>query len=279
MKLKMKRYTVFIISPNASETRKLILSSWFLRLSLFSLVLVLAVFSWILCDYFTQTKKKIVLQELLSLNRSQRNEIQFFHDKFSSLEDEIKRLQTTEAQVKKDWQDIKELSKKTKMTPVPLARKERRSDKEDKISVLDEFRPERIRRLHQDLLFLRKKALFSENSLDELNDTLHRQKSVLLATPTFWPVLGRITSVFGETRYLAASGGTKPHKGIDLAVPTGTPILAPAPGIVVQSEFQPDYGNMVYLDHGHGMATKYGHLQKIYVKRGETVQKGEVMEP
>lgn len=95
--------------------------------------------------------------------------------------------------------------------------------------------------------------------------------------PFEWPARGRISEVFGGQRILNGTPKT-PHSGVDVAVPTGTPVRAPAGGIV--SLAQPDLyfsGGTVMIDHGHGLSSVLIHLSKLLVKPGERVQRGQVV--
>lgn len=67
------------------------------------------------------------------------------------------------------------------------------------------------------------------------------------------------------------------HEGLDFMATAGTPIYAAASGIVVSAEFQPDYGNIVKIDHGSGVETRYAHASRILVKPGQRVEKGQVV--
>ncbi|HUX81667.1 MAG TPA: M23 family metallopeptidase [Halothiobacillus sp.] len=64
------------------------------------------------------------------------------------------------------------------------------------------------------------------------------------------------------------------HKGQDLAAPVGTPVYAPADGVVAFSGFDKGYGNLLEIDHGFGFSTRYGHLSKLLVSQGQVVTKG-----
>jgi murein DD-endopeptidase MepM/ murein hydrolase activator NlpD len=92
-----------------------------------------------------------------------------------------------------------------------------------------------------------------------------------------WPAHGRISEVFGGQRILNGTPKT-PHSGVDVAVPTGTPVHAPAGGIV--SLAQPDLyfsGGTLMIDHGHGLSSVLIHLSKLLVKPGDRVQRGQVV--
>ena len=87
----------------------------------------------------------------------------------------------------------------------------------------------------------------------------------------------RVTSEFGD-RADPITGKRKGHGGMDLAVPTGTPIRAALPGTVTVSKYNAGgYGYYVMIDHGNGLATLYGHCSKLLAKVGQTVQAGEII--
>lgn len=90
-----------------------------------------------------------------------------------------------------------------------------------------------------------------------------------------WPVVGRISGVFGSRRILNGQP-MSPHWGLDIAMPNGTPVGAPAPGRVTLAESDLYYtGGTIILDHGYGVTSTYAHLSKVGVKVGQTVQTGE----
>ena len=87
----------------------------------------------------------------------------------------------------------------------------------------------------------------------------------------------RVTSEFGN-RVDPITGKRKGHGGMDLAVPTGTPIRAALPGTVTVSKYNAGgYGHYVMIDHGNGLATLYGHCSKLLAKVGQTVEAGDII--
>ncbi|SHI90682.1 M23 family metallopeptidase [Propionispora hippei] len=98
----------------------------------------------------------------------------------------------------------------------------------------------------------------------------------LAATPSIWPVYGTITSGFGW-RSSPLESGSELHQGLDIAVGTGTPVVATADGKVVQSGWAGGYGNLVKIDHGNGLETLYGHNDKVAVTVGQEVKKGQII--
>ena len=86
-----------------------------------------------------------------------------------------------------------------------------------------------------------------------------------------WPAAGRISGVYGSQRILNGKP-KRPHYGVDIAAPAGTPVKAPAGGIVTMAHNDMFYsGGTLIVDHGHGVSTVYMHLQKILVKEGQPV--------
>lgn len=88
------------------------------------------------------------------------------------------------------------------------------------------------------------------------------------------PASGRLSSGFGMRTH-PISGRRKLHAGIDIAAPTGTPIYAAAPGVVISSGWRGGYGNAVVIDHGGGLSTLYGHCSRLLVKSGQRVTQGQ----
>ena len=96
--------------------------------------------------------------------------------------------------------------------------------------------------------------------------------------PSLWPVMGPITSGFGQrVDPVLGTGEGEFHKGIDIAAPSGTPIRATGNGLVVSAGLSNGYGREVLIDHGHGIKTLYGHMSGFNVIAGQTVFTGQII--
>lgn len=92
-----------------------------------------------------------------------------------------------------------------------------------------------------------------------------------------WPLTGPITGVYGSQRVYNGVPGT-PHYGLDIAAPTGTPVVAPAPGVVTLVHDNMFYsGGTLMVDHGHGVSSTFIHLSKVLVEEGQELKVGDVI--
>jgi murein DD-endopeptidase MepM/ murein hydrolase activator NlpD len=96
-------------------------------------------------------------------------------------------------------------------------------------------------------------------------------------TPNMWPVLGLLWDRFGWRDSVSEIGEAEYHNGIDICAPFGYQVLASADGVVALVERRPDYGNLIIVDHGSGLTTRYAHLSGFMVSQGERVKRGQII--
>ncbi len=112
-----------------------------------------------------------------------------------------------------------------------------------------------------------------ERNIHELDQYLLDKESFLSSTPTILPADGWITSYFGQ-RVSPWAGRVKMHEGLDVGALHGTPIYAPADGIVTFSGEKAGFGKFVQVDHGYGIETIYAHNQSLSVRSGQKIKRG-----
>jgi murein DD-endopeptidase MepM/ murein hydrolase activator NlpD len=95
--------------------------------------------------------------------------------------------------------------------------------------------------------------------------------------PSLWPVVGKLETGVGGRHNPFTGRGWEYHEGQDIDAAYGTSVLAAASGTVTIAQYQRGYGNVVYIDHGNGLSTRYGHLSEIEVKVGESVTRGATL--
>jgi murein DD-endopeptidase MepM/ murein hydrolase activator NlpD len=115
-----------------------------------------------------------------------------------------------------------------------------------------------------------------EHRLASVRVGVEKRQALASATPSIWPIAGWISSGFG-TRRDPFTGAADFHSGLDISGDRGEPIIAPADGTVTGASFSGNYGNLVTLDHGFGLGTRYGHLSSFAVSPGQRVRRGDII--
>jgi murein DD-endopeptidase MepM/ murein hydrolase activator NlpD len=128
--------------------------------------------------------------------------------------------------------------------------------------------------MHQHISQLGKAADTQQYNFNALLDSLENQKNLLARTPSIRPAKGFITSNFGY-RQSPFTGKREFHKGLDIANRKGTEILAGADGVATFVGMRGLFGKLIIIDHGHGITTRYAHLGKTIIKKGDHVLRGK----
>jgi murein DD-endopeptidase MepM/ murein hydrolase activator NlpD len=126
-----------------------------------------------------------------------------------------------------------------------------------------------------DVNALIRRANLLASSFSAAEDSLAAHTSRLAATPSIIPTQGWLSSAFSAMREHPILHVARPHEGIDVSAPMGTPIEAPAAGVVRSTGWEAGYGNTIEIDHGFGIVTRFAHASRILVRQGQHVQRGE----
>ena len=124
---------------------------------------------------------------------------------------------------------------------------------------------------------LKQQIMLSLETVDEIKDYLRKQHDRYVSIPKGWPVRGgHITSSFGNREH-PRRGDRQFHTGIDIAADSGRPVTATADGVVSFANWSGGSGNLVAIEHGFGFSTYYAHNQKLSVRIGQMVKRGDVI--
>jgi murein DD-endopeptidase MepM/ murein hydrolase activator NlpD len=115
-----------------------------------------------------------------------------------------------------------------------------------------------------------------EARLQTVRTGVEKQQALASATPSIWPVVGYLSSMFG-TRKDPFTGAPDFHPGLDISAPAGAPIRATADGTIESAGYAGNYGNAVTVRHGFGISTRYGHMSRIAVRQGQEIRRGDVI--
>lgn len=117
-----------------------------------------------------------------------------------------------------------------------------------------------------------------EIKMNQLEKNIKAYETVLRErgyTPSVWPVVGKLESGFGGRRNPFGASSFEFHSGQDIDAKTGDPVVAGASGKVTFTGWQNGYGQLVVIDHGGGLTTRYGHLSHIDIGNGQAVERGQ----
>jgi murein DD-endopeptidase MepM/ murein hydrolase activator NlpD len=115
-----------------------------------------------------------------------------------------------------------------------------------------------------------------EDRLQTVRSDVNKRNQLAAATPSIWPTHGWLSSSMGN-RADPFTGEKDFHPGLDISAEKGDPVYATADGKVVNAAAAGNYGNLVVLDHGYGLETRYGHLSAFKVKLDQTVKRGDLL--
>ena len=127
-----------------------------------------------------------------------------------------------------------------------------------------------------DLELALRRAQLQRDSFEDIVSAQARTRHIFDHTPAVKPCAGPIVSGF-RWRRNPIFGGVQFHKGIDIATRSGTPIIAPADGVVTFAGVKGGYGYCVFIRHGYGFETRYGHCSQLRVREGRRVKRGDII--
>jgi murein DD-endopeptidase MepM/ murein hydrolase activator NlpD len=221
------------------------------------------------CDYIQIKKEVYKLNRLRLETQAQKSEIQFFSDRIEDLEKELSKMKDFDRKIR----IIANLEKGQDTTPIIGIGGSSPSDIREKLKRENDENG-LIQQMKSDVERLKSEAISREESYSELEKLLQSKKEMLAHTPSIWPVMGWVTSGFGF-RTNPFTGLTQMHEGIDISNQVGTLVIAPADGIISDIGNDLGLGKILVISHGFGMITRYAHLNKVLVRVGQKVKRGE----
>lgn len=277
-------FTILVIPEKSSRMKRLVLPSWIVKGSLIAGLFALALTGIMFLDYWYVMGQIEENKDLKLENRRLRQQVQIFRNRMSTVESTMDRIQTFATRLKvitniedrasmiqtlnDNLPDAGEnVGRRPLPSPLPV------DDLNDRNPEVQKLRAD-YRELEDRFSLVQTSSLQVEQNLQDLYELLVDQKAFLAALPTRQPALGYFTSGFG-IRKSPYGGREKMHEGLDIANRPGTPILAPANGLISFAGQKPGYGRTVIIDHGYGLETWYGHTSKVLVKNQQKIRRGE----
>lgn len=301
MSLPKKTITIYLVTSDEGQTKKLTLPIGLFKISAFIVaVLVISLFAG-LVDYFGLLAQSVENKKLKIENFNLQNQFQVVEGKLDALQSALDRVSviTNKLKLITDTQ-MKDRAEKLNFPAMPNgnvgdqqppaehASADEMLEQDEGITyenpvntVKGEIASAKSTNVNYSTLVIRideavKDSALKEQSAIELWEALSDRQSLLASTPNIKPARGPIGSRFGY-RIDPINGRQKMHAGLDIAVSPGTPVRAPADGVVSFAGWDPLYGKLVSIDHGYGVLTRYGHNSQIYVQVGQKVNKYDVI--
>lgn len=297
-----KKLTLFIVTNQTGKTRKVIISATWMKAVSFICAVVIVIFAAGLVDYFGLLLQAMENKRLKVENAQLLKQFQLVESKVSALENSLERVKTFTTKLKL----ITNVDAEDRITKLTMGSKPSAGQAVEEFEPMDQ-RQSGENLAAQDEVFSQKKMVneqageiaaettskdyaslvvridkavqetqLKEQSVIDLWESLSERQSLLNSTPNMKPAKGWITSRFGY-RTSPFSGKTALHAGLDIAAAPGSPVYAPADGVVVFASYDESYGKLITIDYGYGVITRFGHLSQVYVQAGQKVNKWDVV--
>lgn len=272
-KLKKKEYFTFMFLPGPNErVRTLSISKSALKTALLSLFGIIILSLYLVYEYNDAKDKVWELQSVREELMQQKAQVQNFALNMLDYKRQMFLLRDLDTKLRR----VVSLGPRDRAQQVLGIGGPDELGIQNLATMGEKKQEEALKEMHQELSQLKGAASRQETSLQMLIEYFEDKRSLYASTPSAWPVRGWVTSPFGN-RTSPFSGILKFHEGLDIAAQTGTPVMAPADGVVVKAGFSTGYGNMVEISHGYGIKTIFAHNSRLNVKAGQRVRRGDVI--
>jgi murein DD-endopeptidase MepM/ murein hydrolase activator NlpD len=273
-----KRYTVLFIDDKGNPVRESMVSKRVIRMLASLAVILIGLCATGTYRYINMHKELAGKDDLLAMIERQNNDLQGQRTQLQSFAHEINNLKASLVALNDFESKIRimaNLEHKPDQASL-FAMGGSMPDDLDPNLPLSQDHDRLVRQMHDQIEHVQQASSVQGNSFKSLIKSLESKRNLLAATPSLRPTKGWYSSKFGY-RVSPFTGRKEFHKGLDIATREGTPIIAPADGVVTFSGKKWLIGKMLTIDHGYGMVTRYGHVAKFLKRKGNRVKRGDVI--
>jgi murein DD-endopeptidase MepM/ murein hydrolase activator NlpD len=277
----VRRYTIVLIPDSTSGSKRYSISYRVITVAKICLALGLILFSYCLADYIHMRGLRTSYLQAIQDDRALKGEARILMSSLDEVRSSLTKVKEYSAKLAEITNlQAQSLTKRAGISSVTNSNPNFNETIQGKIEHRSSIPGQvDLDRLVFKPVFARLDAitLTSQRGVMELQQIiskLSQQKTLLASIPSMTPVDGWITSNFGA-RSSPFTGEPSIHKGIDVAAPIGTPIYAPADGVVIFSGKRNGFGNFVMIAHGYGVVTGYGHNAQNLVSPGQVIRRGD----
>ena len=266
-----KKSTILFLPGGSNKVRKINLPNRLIFVFTSIILLITFGIGWLITDYRKIKSKIPELNYLKKENRTQKIQLIALTQKINQINQKMAKLQEFDHTLKV-MTNIEPSGEQDQF--LGLGGSNISTLKSD--YQLEEIHKGLIQQMHKSLENLEIEMAVTSISQAELRNFLKEQRSILACTPSIRPTNGWFSSGFGY-RISPFTNQREFHKGLDIATRKGTPIIAPADGLVVAAGREGNLGKMISINHGYNLMTRYGHLHKSRVKKGEYIKRGQII--
>lgn len=279
----MRRLTLMLIPDDTNRSvRQFYLPSVLVKVSIVLFFIGVSALVFLATDYAELVRLRSRYIQISTENNGLRGEARLLMSNLDEVKQSLKRVEDYTLKLGEMTQmRVDKVSQKTGIGPLSpeeytsiISDSQRNNTSGSRLPLGIDLENLVFRQVFNNLSEVGKLANNQALELQQLLSTLSQQKSLLSSIPSANPVNGWITSGFGK-RISPFTGQLAYHKGIDIASPIGTPIRAPAEGVVIFSGTKAGFGNFIMIAHGYGVVTRYGHNSQNMVQPGQRVKRGE----
>jgi murein DD-endopeptidase MepM/ murein hydrolase activator NlpD len=266
-----KHLTFIVLSPTKGKLRQFRVARKAIAATALVTVVSLAFGGYGLFVHVDSKKDRKYIKDLRRETRTHQEQIQSIASEMDDLRQHLARLQQTDKKIR-IIANLPQSGGEIQVSGVGGVAPEEGIQQ----SLQRERKEGWVRRIREQLDRLKGVAGQQETSFVALEEQLKEKHELLSSTPSIWPTHGWMTAGFGY-RQSPFTGLKEFHRGVDVATKMGTPIIAPADGMVVETGKDVDYGEVVRIQHGFGYQTFYAHLSEVVVKKGQKVHRGQMI--
>lgn len=278
----MRRVTIMIIPDGASSARQFHLPRVVVKFASFVGMLALGISGFLVIDYLELVKLRRNVRAISAENEGLKGEARILENNLEDVKRSLRRVNDYASKLSDLTQlRVRSVSKKTGIGPLSMEEYQRSTAQDLRQKASGAYLPVGLnldklafRSAFDRLGSLGADAEKSAIELQQLLSNMSQHQNMLSSIPAVNPVNGWITSGFGR-RISPFTGDQAQHKGLDIASPIGTPIFAPADGVVVFTGAKEGFGNFIMIAHGYGIVSAYGHNAQNMVQPGQAVSRGD----
>ena len=269
--MSFRKITIFVVPDGTKMVKQFRIPKFFPAFFVLLFIFCSAFLYSIIEDYYTMKTRLPRLTELQKENAQQKRECTYLAQRINRITKRMAELNEFDRKLKimvnlETGEDDSQFKGVGGSDPVLL----------DPKVTMSKTHVEVVRSMHRALENIDHEIALGKKDKAGLYKFLEKQKMLLASTPSIRPAKGWMSSSFGY-RVSPFTGQKEFHRGIDLATRMGAPIVAPADGMVSSVIREHGYGNILTINHGYGVTTKYAHLKKSLVKKGHYVKRGETI--